>query len=151
MPILVHGVQFVHGLRIIVYCHNSVASSHIGTQCNVVPRSYTATALVQGRCCVVVTGPPPHLWHLLGCLESFCNTNWLTVNVSKTKVLQLRKTRASNSPRNSMEYFQYKGEHIANVDEFKYLGLCFYKRANLYHMANKHLVAVQYEQFKLIA
>ena len=36
---------------------------------------------------VLLSHTPPHMRHLLGCLESLCDTNLLTVNVGKTKVL----------------------------------------------------------------
>ena len=47
---------------------------------------------------VLLSHTPPHMQHLLGCLESFCDTNLLMVNVGKTKVLQLRTSRVSSLP-----------------------------------------------------
>ena len=67
----------------------------------------------------------PHMRHLLECLEGICDTNLLAVNVGKTKVLQLRTSRVPRSSINNVEHFQYKSDHIANVDEFKKLGLWF--------------------------
>ena len=74
-------------------------------------------------CCCHI--PPPHMRHLLECLEGICDTNLLAVNVGKTKVLQLRTSRVPRSSINNVEHFQYKSDHIANVDEFKKLGLWF--------------------------
>ena len=80
---------------------------------------------------MLLSHTPPHMQHLLGCLESFCDTDLLTVNVGKTKVLKLCTSRVSSLPTNNIKHFQYKGNHIANVDEFKYLGLWFDQCASL--------------------
>ena len=51
---------------------------------------------------VLLSHSPPHMRHLLGCLKSFCDTNLLTVNVGKTKVLQLHTSRVPSSPTNNV-------------------------------------------------
>ena len=43
-----------------------------------------------------------HMRHLLGYLEGFYDTNLLTVNVGKTKVLQLRTSRVPSAPVNNV-------------------------------------------------
>ena len=51
---------------------------------------------------VLLSHTPPNMRHLLGCLESFCDTNLLMVNVGKTKVLQLRTSRVPSLPANNI-------------------------------------------------
>ena len=53
----------------------------------------------------------------LDILAAFCDARGLTVNVSKTKTLVFENRRSEVPP------FQYAGNSIERVDEFKYLGI----------------------------
>ena len=61
----------------------------------------------------------------LNILQSFCDKRGLTVNVKKTKVVVF-EGKQSQSPT-----FTYAGAEIEQVEEFKYLGICFHATRGL--------------------
>mgnify|MGYP000650933678 CR=1 FL=1 len=56
--------------------------------------------------------------HLLEALQAFCQSNRLTVNVDKTKMMVVRTIQPIRYPT-----LAYKGEHVQFVKSFNYLGI----------------------------
>ena len=63
---------------------------------------------------------PEGLQAQLDIMQAFCQEHGLTVNIAKTKVMVF-ETRRTSCP-----LFLFEGKTIEQVDEFKYLGICFH-------------------------
>ncbi|CAG5084250.1 Similar to Transposon TX1 uncharacterized 149 kDa protein (Xenopus laevis) [Cotesia congregata] len=71
---------------------------------------------------VLLSRTAVHLKNQLKALESYCDSNELTVNISKTKIL---RTSSSGRAGKRNETFFYKGSTIDLVSSYTYLGVTF--------------------------
>jgi hypothetical protein len=69
---------------------------------------------------VILADSPSDMRKKIECLENYCNTVKLKVNISKTKVLPFHKGRLRKS-----RPFHYKGEEIKICKSYTYLGVEF--------------------------
>jgi hypothetical protein len=95
---------------------------------------------------VLFANSPKGLQEILGTFEQYCNRWKLTVNVSKTKILVFG-TRKYNGNTN----FQFGGETIDIVNEFKYLGITFTYNGKFKNCANCIVSQAQRAMYGLLS
>lgn len=69
---------------------------------------------------VALANTPVELRKLLLAVDEFCETNELTINTSKTKIIDFRR-----NGRELNQSFSYRGQEIEKVKSYTYLGVVF--------------------------